>query len=78
MSKSIKNSFYKNLTFDKMLEAHKRASMGKTNRYEVLKFNTDMESNLWNIINELKNNKYKLGKYKEFKIYEPKERIIKC
>ena len=78
MSKSIKRCFFYALTFDKMLDAHKRASKGKTNKYEVLKFNMDMESNIWNIINELKSGKYKLGKYKEFVIYEPKERIIKC
>ena len=78
MSKSIKNSFIKKLTFDKMLEAHKRAAINKNNRYEVLKFNIDLESNIWNIITDLKNNSYKLGKYKVFTIYEPKERIIKC
>lgn len=26
----------------------------------------------------LKNRSYKLGEYRTFKIYEPKERIIKC
>lgn len=38
----------------------------------------DLESNIWNIVNSLKDGSYKLGKYKCFKIYEPKERIIKC
>ena len=78
MSKTIKNSFITKLTFDKMLKAHKRAYINKTNRYEVLRFNIDMESNLWNIINSLRDGSYKLGKYKVFTIYEPKERIIKC
>jgi len=78
MSKSIKKCFFNKLTFENMLEAHKRASINKTNRYEVLKFNIDLENNIWNIINSLKNGSYKLGKYREFIIYEPKERIIKC
>ena len=78
MPKSIRKCFFNKLTFDKMLDAHLRASKGKNNKYEVLKFNIDMENNIWNIIKELKENKYKLGKYKEFTIYEPKERIIKC
>ena len=78
MSKSIKRCFFNNLTFDKVLDAHIRASKGKTNKYEVLKFNMDMESNICNIIDELKEGRYKLGKYKTFTIYEPKERIIKC
>jgi len=78
MSKSIKKCFYNKLTFENMLNAHKRASINKNNKYEVLKFNLDLESNIWNIINSLKNNTYKLGKYHEFTIYEPKERIIKA
>lgn len=78
MCKSIKKCFLEKLTFDKMLDAHKRASKGKNNKYEVLKFNIDMESNIWNIINEIKSGTYKLGRYRCFIIYEPKERMIKC
>lgn len=78
MSKTIKNSFYKKLTFDKFLDAHKRASKNKCNKYEVLKFNIDLETNIVNIIDSIKNGTYKLGKYHIFIIYEPKERIIKC
>lgn len=78
MSKTIKNSFYKKLTFDKFLDAHKRASKNKCNKYEVLKFNVDLETNIVNIIDSIKNGTYKLGKYHIFIIYEPKERIIKC
>ena len=64
MSKSIKRCFFNALIFEKMLEAHYRASKGKANKYEVLKFNIDMKSNIINIINELKEDRYKLGKYK--------------
>ena len=53
MSKSIKKCFYNKLTFDKMLEAHKRASINKTNKYEVLKFNIDLENNIWNNLSKL-------------------------
>jgi len=78
MSKTIKNSFKNKLTFENLLKAHERASKHKTNRIEVLKFNIDLETNLQSILNELKTETYKLSKYKEFIIYEPKERIIKC
>ena len=78
MSKTIKNSFKIKLTFDNLLKAHYRASLNKTNKIEVLKFNIDLETNIYYILNELKKGTYKLGKYKEFTIYEPKERIIKC
>lgn len=77
MSKTIKNCFYQKLTFDNLLNAHKRASVNKTNKYEILKFNIDLETNIYSILNSLKNGTYKLGKYKVFTIYEPKVRIIK-
>lgn len=78
MSKTIKNSFYSKLTFENLLKAHQRASIGKNNRLDLLKFNIDLETNLHSILKSLKNGTYKLGKYRIFTIYEPKERIIKC
>ena len=78
MPKKIKNCFYKNLTFVKLLEAHKRARNHKTYKEEVIKFEINLENNLINLLNNIKNGKYHLGKYFEFKIYEPKERIIKA
>lgn len=78
MSKTIKNSFEKKLTFENLLKAHERASKHKTNKIEVLKFNVDLETNIHSILKELKNGMYRLSKYKEFTIYELKERIIKC
>ena len=50
MSKIIKNCYYQKLTFDNLLKAHKRASFNKSNRYEVLKFNIDLETNITNIL----------------------------
>ena len=78
MSKSIKNCFDEKLTFIKLLEAHKRAKKGKSNKYEVLLFESNLEINIMNLYYDLKYNNYKLGKYKTFTIYEPKERIIKA
>lgn len=78
MPKSIRNCFDEKLTFVNLLSAHNRAKKNKTNRYELLKFEVDLESNLIKIMNALKNKNYKLGKYRVFTIYEPKERVIKC
>ena len=78
MSKSIKNCFDDKLTFIKLLEAHKRPKKGKSNKYEVLLFESNLEINIMNLYYDLKYNNYKLGKYKTFTIYEPKERIIKA
>lgn len=78
MPKKIKNLFYQNLTFDKMLAAHKRARKHKAYKNEVIKFEFNLENNLINLINNLKNHTYKLGKYFTFKVYEPKERNIQA
>ncbi len=76
MPKKIKNCFDKNLTFDKLLQAHKRARLHKTYKREVIRFELDLENNIYNLLNNIKSGRYRLGKYYEFKIYEPKERII--
>ena len=78
MPKKIKNCFYKNLTFDKLYAAHLRARKHKTYKNEVINFELNLENNLINLVNNIKNKSYHLGKYYEFKVYEPKERIIKA
>ena len=77
MSKTIKNCFYKKLTFESILNAHIRASKGKKDKKELVLFEMDLETNLIKILDEIKNDNYKFGEYREFKVYEPKERIIK-
>ena len=77
MSKTIKNSFYNKITFEKLLAAHKRASFGKKSKKEVILFEIDLETNIIRMMEELKNGTYQFGKYREFKVYEPKERIIR-
>ena len=78
MPKKIKNTFYKNLTFEKLYLAHKRARNHKTYKSDVIEFEIDLERNLTFLLNDIANNTYRVGKYKEFKIYEPKERIIQA
>lgn len=78
MSKKIKNCFYRNLTFEKFISAHKRARAHKTYKNEVIKYEINLENNITNLINNIRNHTYHLGKYYTFKIYEPKERIIKA
>lgn len=78
MSKTIKNCFYKNLTFEKMLDAHYRARQHKIYKNEVISFELNLENNLINVINSIKNGTYRLGNYFSFNIYEPKKRLIKA
>ncbi|MDO5569257.1 MAG: reverse transcriptase/maturase family protein [bacterium] len=78
MGKTVRNQFDKCCTFVKLLEASHRVSSSCKNTKEVLSFNMDIETNVINILNSLKNNTYKVGKPREFVIYEPKERVIKA
>lgn len=61
-----------------MLNAHNRGKQHKTYKEEVIKFELNLENNLTNIINSIKNGTYRLGQYYSFTIYEPKERLIKA
>lgn len=76
MPKTIKNCFEKNLTFQKLMEAHYRARKHKTYKNEVINFEINLENNIANLLNNIKDNKYRIGNYFQFKVYEPKERII--
>lgn len=78
MPKKIKNCFYQALTFERFIEAHQRARKHKAYKSEIIRFELNLENNLMNLIRNIKNNQYHTGKYHEFKIYEPKERVIKA
>ena len=77
MPKSIKKLFNEKLDFVLFVEAHNRAKKNKMSKKEVLKYELDLETNLVNLIRQIKNGTYKIGKYRSFKVYEPKERLIK-
>ena len=78
MPKTIKTCFYKNLTFSKLMLAHKRARKNKVYKNEIIDFEINLENNITNLLHNIQSKKYRLGTYKTFKIYEPKERVIKA
>lgn len=78
MPKKIKNVFIENLTFQKLLEAHYRAKKQKAKKKEVILFEMNLENNITNILNSIKNNTFHFGKYHSFSVYEPKERVIQA
>ena len=45
---------------------------------EVIRFEMNLENNIWNLERSILNKTYHVGTYREFRIYEPKERIIKA
>ncbi|MCM1370538.1 MAG: RNA-directed DNA polymerase, partial [Clostridium sp.] len=56
--------------------AYKNCRKSKQHKGEVVRFEANLALNLYNIILDITSRKYKLSKYKSFKIYEPKERLI--
>lgn len=78
MSKSIKIKFDDALTFERMLLAYERTSITKRNSKEAISYSIDLETNITNLYTSIKKGTYKIGKYKEFIIYEPKMRKIRA
>lgn len=76
--KSIRNSFYSNLTFFNLLYSYNKTKVGKSYVLEVLCFEYNLEINLINLLNSIATFNYKIGSYKSFIIYEPKKRVIRC
>ncbi len=76
--KKIKKCFDEYLTFERMLKAHYRAKKHKAYKDEVILFEINLENNICNLVNNIRLGRYVVGKYRAFKVYEPKERVIRC
>lgn len=69
--------FEKVIDFENMYKAYRRAKCGKGFKKSAAKFNLMALDGVNTLIEQLKNKTYKISNYTEFKVYEPKERIIK-
>ena len=76
MPKTIRNSYYKYLTYEKLMEAHNKSKKGKGYRKELIKFNLKQEEYIIWLLDRLKSKTYKHGGYTEFYVTEPKLRKI--
>ena len=65
-------------TFENLYSAYKNCRMSKQHKGEVIRFESNLAVNLNNLNEELTTKNYKLGNYKKFYIYEPKERLIEA
>ena len=65
-------------TFENLYDAYKQCRKSKQHKGEVIRFEANLSYNINDLVNEIVAKKYKLGKYKEFLIYEPKERLIEA
>ena len=70
MPKKIKNLYDQKLTFDKLLEAHKRAKKNKTYKKDVINYELNLENNIINLLRNLQKQNYHLGNYYKFKIFK--------
>ena len=70
---------YDELTdFVHLYKSHKIARCNKRHKYDVIRFENDLFFNLCKLERELKLNKYKIGGYRTFFVYEPKKREIQA
>ncbi len=76
MAKTIRNEYYKKLTYEKLMEAHIKSRKGKDLRKEIILFNLKQEEYIMWLYEQLKNKTYKHGGYTVFYVTEPKVRKI--
>lgn len=68
--------FEKVIDFKNMYKAYRKSKSGKGFRKSSARFNLMALDGINNLIRQLKEKTYKVSPYNEFKVYEPKERII--
>lgn len=61
-----------------LYSAHKNARVSKRKKKDVIKFELDLPLQLWTLKKKLDTGQYCGSGYHEFKIYEPKERLIQA
>ncbi len=69
--------FEKVIDFENMYKAYKKSKSGKGFKKSSAKFNVMALEGINILIEQLNNKTYTVSNYSEFKVYEPKERIIK-
>lgn len=74
--KRVENIFDKICSFENLVLAAKKAQRGKRFKESTSKFNLNLEKELLKIQDELHNETYKMGIYRQFNIYDPKKRLI--
>ncbi len=72
----ISNIYTELYSWDNLYNAYREAARGKWFREDVAQFTANLEKNLIQIQNELMWHTYKVGRYREFYVYEPKKRLI--
>ena len=74
--KRYNNLFEQIISWQNFRLAFLKASKGKSRSSEVILFTTKLDENLEVLRHGIANQTYSIGEYRQFKIYDPKERII--
>jgi len=65
-------------TFENLYNAHKACRLSKQHKGEVVRFEIDLAKSITNLVEKFARGTYKSGKYKCFKILDPKPREIEA
>ena len=76
VNKKSMTDFERVVDFKNMYKAYRKSKCGKGFKRSSAKFNVMALDGINTLIKQLKDKTYKISKYNEFKVYEPKERII--
>ena len=68
--------FEKVIDFRNMYKAFRKAKCGKGYQKSSARFNLSALDGIHTLISQLRNKTYKVSDYAQFKVYEPKERVI--
>ena len=76
MPKTFSNLYRQIYDFEALHRAYMLARKGKRSRHEIRRFEQNLEGELIQLQNELIWGMYRTGRYRHFKVYEPKEREV--
>lgn len=76
MPKKKSNLYPKIYSFKSLYKGYQDAKKGKRYKGEVVRFSEDLEGNLLELSKNLQNREYRSKGFKEFKLFDPKEREI--
>jgi retron-type reverse transcriptase len=76
MAKKHRNLIDQIVVIDNLRDAYTKTSKGKRGTFGFLEFKEYAEANLLEVQKELQEGRYKIGEYRQFTIFEPKERLI--
>lgn len=76
MGTSRQGAFERIIAWDNLLEAYRKAALGKRGKSSAANFEHQLADRLLDVQADLQNRRYRPGPYRHFVIHEPKQRLI--